>query len=181
VPVILFDMPAGEGHKSGIALRAIAQLGKLNPAPLADPAQASLIQAANYDEHLDLLAGCDLVIEAIAEKMEWKHELYRKVAAAIAPDAIFATNTSGLSINALAQALPEALRQRFCGVHFFNPPRYMHLVELIAAKETRAEILDQLETFLTTELGKGVVRALDTPNFIANRVGMFGMLATIKE
>ncbi len=181
VPVILFDLAAKEGNKNGIALRAIGQLSKLNPAPLADMEQAGLIQAANYEENLNLLLGCDLIIEAIAEKMEWKHELYRKVASFIAPDAIFATNTSGLSINALSHALQEDLKQRFCGVHFFNPPRYMHLVELIPVNETRAQILDQLECFLTTTLGKGVVRALDTPNFIANRVGMFAMLATIKE
>src|SRR5690606_37974963 len=99
----------------------------------------------------------------------------------IAPNAIFATNTSGLSVNALSQALPDDLKARFCGVHFFNPPRYMHLVELVPAAATRTDILDQLETFLTPTLGKGVVRALDTPNFIANRVGMFGMLATIRE
>ena len=181
VPVILFDLPAKEGHKNGIALRAIEQLRKLSPAPLADSEQAGLIQAANYEDHLSLLSQCDLVIEAIAEKTEWKHDLYRKVAPALAPHAIFATNTSGLSINALAKGLPTELKTRFCGVHFFNPPRYMHLVELIAAKETAADILDQLEEFLTTVLGKGIVRAMDTPNFIANRVGMFGMLATMKE
>ncbi len=181
VPVILFDLPAKEGPRNGIALRAIEQLRKLTPAPLADAEQAGLIEVANYEDHLDRLSQCELVIEAIAEKMEWKHELYRKVAPFIAPHALFVTNTSGLSINALAQGLPSELRQRFCGVHFFNPPRYMHLVELIPAKETRADMLDQLETFLTTTLGKGVVRALDTPNFIANRVGMFGMLATIRQ
>src|SRR5947209_2873913 len=85
--------------------------------------------------------------------------------AQIAAQAIFASNTSGLSINALAQACPARLRRRFCGVHFFNPPRYMHLVELIAQRATDRRLLDQLETFLTTTLGKGVVRAKDTPNF----------------
>jgi 3-hydroxyacyl-CoA dehydrogenase len=181
VPVILFDLPTKEGPKNGIVLRAIEQLKKLNPAPLADIDYADAIQAANYEDHLDLLSACDIVIEAIAEKIEWKQALYRKVEPFIAPHAIFVSNTSGLSINALAQDLPPDLKARFCGVHFFNPPRYMHLVELIAAKQTRADILDHLESFLTTTLGKGVVRALDTPNFIANRVGIFGILATIKE
>jgi len=181
VPVVLFDLPSQEGPKSGIVQRAIENLKKLNPAPLGDKDQANLIEAANYEEHLAMLEGCDLIIEAIAERMDWKHALYQKVAKHIAPNAIFASNTSGLSINALAEGFDADLKARFCGVHFFNPPRYMHLVELIATKTTRPEVLDQLETFLTTTLGKGVVRAKDTPNFITNRVGIFGMLAIIHE
>jgi 3-hydroxyacyl-CoA dehydrogenase len=181
VPVVLFDLPAKEGPKNGIVLRAIENLKKLNPAPLGDKDQASLIEVANYDDNLDVLKGCDLIIEAIAERMDWKHDLYKKVAPHIGPNAIFASNTSGLSITALSEGFDADLKSRFCGVHFFNPPRYMHLVELIPTASTKPEILDQLEVFLTTTLGKGVVRALDTPNFIANRVGIFGMLATIHE
>ncbi|HXF45761.1 MAG TPA: 3-hydroxyacyl-CoA dehydrogenase/enoyl-CoA hydratase family protein [Burkholderiaceae bacterium] len=182
VPVLLFDLPDTKSNdKNGIALRAIENLKKLSPAPLADKDDAAYIVAANYEQHLEWLRGCDLVIEAIAERMDWKHDLYRKVAPYLAPHAILASNTSGLSIGKLSEALPAALRSRFCGVHFFNPPRYMHLVELIATAATEPKILDDLETFLTSTLGKGVVRAKDTPNFIANRVGIFGMLATIKE
>ncbi|MET3133479.1 3-hydroxyacyl-CoA dehydrogenase [Oxalobacteraceae bacterium GrIS 1.11] len=181
VPVVLFDLPAKEGAKNGIVLRAIENLKKLSPAPFGNKDDAALIQVANYEDNLDLLAGCDLIIEAIAERMDWKHDLYKKVAPHIAPNAIFASNTSGLSINKLADGFDEELKARFCGVHFFNPPRYMHLVELIPTVATKPEILDQLEVFLTTTLGKGVVRAKDTPNFIANRVGVFGMLATIYE
>ncbi|MGH6624385.1 MAG: 3-hydroxyacyl-CoA dehydrogenase/enoyl-CoA hydratase family protein, partial [Burkholderiaceae bacterium] len=181
VPVVLFDLPSKEGPKNGIVLRAIDNLKKLSPAPLANKDDAQYIQAANYEEHLALLKDCDLVIEAIAERMDWKHDLYRKVASFIAPHAIFASNTSGLPIEKLAEAMEGELKSRFCGVHFFNPPRYMHLVELIATPATKPHILDDLETFLTSTLGKGVVRAKDTPNFIANRVGIFGMLATIKE
>ncbi|MFA7278668.1 MAG: 3-hydroxyacyl-CoA dehydrogenase/enoyl-CoA hydratase family protein [Sterolibacterium sp.] len=181
VPVVLFDLPSQEGSKNGIVQRAVENLKKLNPAPLGDKDQASLIEVANYEDHLDLLESCDLIIEAIAERMDWKHALYQKVAKHIAPNAIFASNTSGLSINALSDGFDAGLKARFCGVHFFNPPRYMHLVELIATTTTRPEVLDQLETFLTTTLGKGVVRAKDTPNFIANRVGIFGMLAIIHE
>jgi len=181
VPVILFDLPAKEGPKSGIAQCAIDNLKKLSPAPLGDADLAAAIVPANYDDHLELLGGCDLVIEAIAERMDWKHDLYKKVAPHIGANAIFASNTSGLAITALSEGFDAGLKERFCGVHFFNPPRYMHLVELIPTAATRPEILDQLETFLTTTLGKGVVRALDTPNFIANRVGIFGMLATIHE
>jgi 3-hydroxyacyl-CoA dehydrogenase len=181
VPVVLFDLPAREGPKNGIVTRAIDGLKKLKPAPLGIPEDAVLIEAANYDEHLDKLAECDLVIEAIAERMDWKLDLYKRIAGAIAPHAIVASNTSGLSITKLSEALPEEIKPRFCGIHFFNPPRYMYLVELIPTPTTRPEILDQLETFVTTNLGKGVVRAKDTPNFIANRVGIAGMLATIKE
>ena len=181
VPVVLFDLPAKEGPKNGIVLRAIENLKKLSPAPLGNKDHASLIEVANYEDNLELLKGCDLIIEAIAERMDWKHDLYKKVAPHIAPNAIFASNTSGLSITALSDGFDAELKARFCGVHFFNPPRYMHLVELIPTASTRPEILDQLEGFLTTTLGKGVVRAKDTPNFIANRVGIFGMLATIHE
>ena len=181
VPVVLFDLPAKEGPKNGIVLRAIENLKKLSPAPLGNKDDAALIEVANYEDNLDLLAGCDLIIEAIAERMDWKHDLYKKVAPHIAPKAIFASNTSGLSITALSEGFDAELKARFCGVHFFNPPRYMHLVELIPTAATRPEILDQLEGFLATTLGKGVVRAFDTPNFIANRVGIFGMLATIHE
>ena len=181
VPVILFDLPAREGPKNAIAERAVANLKKLSPAPLGLAQEAELIRCANYDDDLALLAGCDLVIEAIAERMDWKHELYRKVTAHLAPGALFATNTSGLSITRLGEGFDPQLRQRFCGVHFFNPPRYMPLVELIPTEHTRPEVLDQLESFLTTTLGKSVVRALDTPNFVANRVGVFSILAVIHE
>ena len=181
VPVILFDLPAKEGPKNGIVTKAIEGLKKLKPAPLGVPEDATLILAANYEEHMALLTGCDLIIEAIAERMDWKTDLYHKIAPFIAEGAIVASNTSGLSITQLSEALPEAIKPRFCGIHFFNPPRYMYLVELINTPTTQPQILDDLETFVTSGLGKGVVRAHDTPNFIANRVGIAGMLATMKQ
>ena len=181
VPVILFDLPAKEGPKNGIVTRAIEGLKKLKPAPLGVVTDAVLIQAANYEEHMGLLGECDLVIEAIAERMDWKLDLYTKIAPHLAPHAIVASNTSGLSITQLSAALPEAIKPRFCGIHFFNPPRYMMLVELINTPTTQPQILDDLEAFVTSTLGKGVVRAKDSPNFIANRVGIAGMLATMKE
>ena len=184
VPVVLFDLPAPAGQpgpKSAIAQKAIENLKKLKPAPLGLAAEAARIRAANYEDDLALLAECDLVIEAIAERLDWKHALYEKIAPHIAPHAILASNTSGLSITALSEPLPEALKPRFCGIHFFNPPRYMQLVELIPTPTTEARYLDQLETFATSTLGKGVVRAKDTPNFIANRVGIAGMLSTMRE
>lgn len=181
VPVILFDLAAKEGPKNGIVTRAVDNLKKLKPSPLGVAADADLIRAANYEEHMDLLRECDLVIEAIAERMDWKLDLYQKIAPFVAPHAIVASNTSGLSITKLSEALPEAIRPRFCGIHFFNPPRYMTLVELIATPTTEPAILDHLEVFVTSGLGKGVVRAKDTPNFIANRIGIAGMLSTMKE
>lgn len=181
VPVVLFDLPAKEGPKNGIVTKAIENLKKLKPSPLGVADDASLIGQANYEEHMEQLRECDLIIEAIAERMDWKLDLYKKIAPFVAPHAIVASNTSGLSITKLSEALPEEIKPRFCGIHFFNPPRYMYLVELIATPTTRPEILDQLESFVTSGLGKGVVRAKDTPNFIANRVGIAGMLGTMRE
>ncbi|WP_332777506.1 3-hydroxyacyl-CoA dehydrogenase/enoyl-CoA hydratase family protein [Polaromonas sp.] len=181
VPVVLFDLAAKEGPKNGIVIKAVEGLKKLKPAPLGVPEDAALIQHANYEEHMDVLKECDLIIEAIAERMDWKTDLYHKIAPFVAEGAIVASNTSGLSITKLSEALPESIKPRFCGIHFFNPPRYMTLVELINTPTTEPKVLDDLEAFVTSALGKGVIRAHDTPNFIANRVGIAGMLATIKE
>ena len=208
VPVVLFDLPdngtptlpasrgslppegagsalgrpgGGTGPKNGIVIKAIEGLKKLKPAPLGVPEDAALIQQANYEEHMEVLKECDLIIEAIAERMDWKTDLYHKIAPFIGDGAIVASNTSGLSITKLSEALPASIKPRFCGIHFFNPPRYMTLVELINTPTTEPKVLDDLEAFVTSGLGKGVIRANDTPNFIANRVGIAGMLATIKE
>lgn len=179
VDTVLFDLAAKEGGPNGIVLKAIANLGKLSPAPLASKALAEAIVPANYDQGLELLRGCDLIVEAIAERMDWKQDLYKKIAPFVPDHTVLASNTSGLGINKLAEVLPEQLRHRFCGVHFFNPPRYMHLAELIPAKTTDKAVLEGLETLLTTTLGKGVVYAKDTPNFIGNRIGVFSILATV--
>ena len=179
VDTVLFDLAAKDDDPNGIVLKAVANLGKLSPAPLAGKSLAEAIVPANYDSGLELLKGCDLVIEAIAERMDWKQGLYKKIAPFVPAHAVLASNTSGLGINALSDVLPEELRHRFCGVHFFNPPRYMHLAELIPARTTDKAVLEGLETFLTTQLGKGVVYAKDTPNFIGNRIGVFSILATI--
>ena len=153
VETLLFDLPAKDGPKSSVAIKAIDHLRKLKPSPLAYRSAEKSIIPANYDENLDWIKDCDLIIEAIAERMEWKLDLYHKIAPFLPARAVIASNTSGLSINALAEALPDELRHRFCGVHFFNPPRYMHLVEVIPAKTTDAAVLAGLEAFLTTTLG----------------------------
>ncbi len=179
VDTVLFDLAAKDGDPNGIVFKAIDNLKKLSPAPLADKLRAGAITPANYDRNLEWLKGCDLIIEAIAERLDWKRDLYAKIAPFVAPNAVLASNTSGLSINALADVLDKTLHHRFCGVHFFNPPRYMHLVEVIPCAKTDTSVLQGLEAFLTTTLGKGVVFAKDTPNFIGNRIGVFSMLATM--
>ncbi|SFE22867.1 3-hydroxyacyl-CoA dehydrogenase [Nitrosomonas sp. Nm166] len=179
IETLLFELPADADNPNANVIKAVEKLKKQEPAPLSVKAKATCIQAGNYDQNLELLKDCDLVIEAIAERMDWKRDLYVKVAPYLGEHTIFASNTSGLSINQLAEAFPEALRHRFCGIHFFNPPRYMHLVELIPCQVSDAAMLDHLEEFLVTYLGKGVIRAKDTPNFIANRIGVFSLLATM--
>ncbi len=179
VPVVLFDLAAKEGDPNGIVKKSLDGLKKLDPAPLASKERLAHIDAANYEQHLALLGECDLVIEAIAEKMEWKEDLYRKIAPHLKAGAIVASNTSGLSINKLSSTVPAEKRANFCGIHFFNPPRYMPLVEIIATTDSAPAMLDRLETWLVSRLGKSVVRAKDTPNFVANRIGVFSILAVM--
>lgn len=179
IETLLFDLPAKEGGHNGIVDIAIANLNKLKPTPLATSTTAAHLKACNYEDNLASLTSCDLVIEAIAERLDWKEALYKRISPFLTDKTILVSNTSGLSINELASVLPEKHRPRFCGVHFFNPPRYMHLAELIPARDTALELVDALEAWLTSHLGKGVVRAKDTPNFIANRLGVFSLLATL--
>lgn len=179
IETLLYDLPGKENPKNQIVDKAIANLGKLKPAPLATPVIATLLKARNYEEHLDELSSCDLIIEAIGERMDWKEDLYKRITPYLTRNSVLVSNTSGLSINGLCEVLPVEQRERFCGVHFFNPPRYMHLAELIPAQTTSVDLLDNLEAWLTSFLGKGVVRAKDTPNFIANRVGVFSLLTIL--
>ena len=179
VRVVLFDLPAKEGPKSANINKAIAAFRKQKPAPLADGQLAKQIVAANYDDDLALLENCDLIIEAIAEKMEWKKDLYDKIEPHVNDTTILASNTSGLSIESLATVLNPRLKKRFIGMHFFNPPRYMHLLEIIPSEDTDESVVTALEEFSVSTMGKGVVIAKDTPNFIGNRVGVFNLLAVM--
>lgn len=176
---LLFDLTAMQGGRSSIVERALHNLTKLSPTPLAHANAWQNIEACNYEDNLPKLRDCTLVIEAIAERMDWKVALYERIVPFLGDETILVSNTSGLSIHQLSLSLPQALRTRFCGVHFFNPPRYMHLTELIPAQDTSPDLLDALETWLTSMLGKGVIRAKDTPNFIANRIGVFSLLSTL--
>jgi 3-hydroxyacyl-CoA dehydrogenase len=179
IETLLFDLASKEGKPNALLDKAIANLGKLKPPPLATAHTASLLQPRNYEQNLTDLTSCDLVIEAIAERLDWKEDLYKRISPYLNPSCILVSNTSGLSINTLCSVLPEIHRKNFCGVHFFNPPRYMHLAELIPAKTTDQQLINHLEAWLTSYLGKGVIRAKDTPNFIANRIGVFSLLATL--
>ncbi|MEM7282780.1 MAG: 3-hydroxyacyl-CoA dehydrogenase/enoyl-CoA hydratase family protein [Pseudomonadota bacterium] len=179
IPTLLYELPPKDGKPNDLATAAIKRLGKLKPPPLGSKAVLADVQPANYDQHLDQLESCDLIIEAIAERLDFKKSLFDNIENHVNANAILATNTSGLSISELASVLPQDLATRFVGVHFFNPPRYMHLVELIPHTNTRADVVDGLETVLTRDVGKGVVRAKDTPNFIGNRIGVFSMLSAM--
>lgn len=174
--VFLFDLQEAGLNKADAAL---VRLRKMEPAAFAMPALSQYVHARNLEEDLPDLKKCDLVIEAIPEVLSLKQALYQKVIPFLGEQALLASNTSGLSIHALAQHLPEAVQPRFLGMHFFNPPRYLSLVELIAHDKTDPALLDQVESFLTSYLGKDVVRAQDTPGFIANRVGVFGLLMSL--
>lgn len=177
--VLLYDLAGSQANKSMLSEGAIKDLPKLSPAPFVLKDWVRFVQPCNYEQHLEQLSGCDLIIEAIAERIDWKHDLYEKIAPHIHANAILCTNTSGLSIELLAKSLPKNLQSRFCGVHFFNPPRYLPLVELIPGPKSNAAMLTALETFLVSRLGKNVVRAKDTPNFIGNRIGVFALLIAL--
>ena len=187
VPVVLLDMvPPGTAadaeaaakNKFGIA--ALDGLKKSKPAAFYTPDAARLIRVGNFDDDLGLIAECDWIVEAVAENLEIKRALLAKVQAQRRPGAIVTTNTSGLPVASIVEGMPEELRQHWFGTHFFNPPRYMRLVEVIATPETDAADVAAISQFCDQRLGKSVVRSNDTPNFIANRIGTFEMLNAIR-
>lgn len=177
--VLLFDLGSTASGSSMLAERAIAGLKKLAPSPLVNADWSRFVHAKNYEDHIQELSTCDLIIEAIAERVDWKQDLYQKISSHLHEKAILCTNTSGLSISELSKSLSKSLQTRFCGVHFFNPPRYLPLIELVPSPKISPELLDGLETFLVSRLGKNVVRAKDTPNFIGNRIGVFALLVAL--
>ncbi|PYS86037.1 MAG: 3-hydroxyacyl-CoA dehydrogenase, partial [Acidobacteria bacterium] len=154
---------------------------KLKPAPFMLADNAKLIKTGNFTDDISKLKECDLVIEAVVENLDIKHKLFAEVEKNLKPGAVIASNTSGIPIDSIAEPFSDDFKQHFVGVHFFNPPRYMKLVEVIPGTETSGEIACKISGFLDQRLGKGVVPAKDRPNFIANRVGTFGMMATVHE
>ena len=151
---------------------------KAKPAAFYDPDAARLVQTGNLEDHLDRLSECDLVIEAIIEDLGIKQKLFEKIAPKLKPDAILASNTSGLSIAKMSGVLPAQLRPQFLVLHFFNPVRYMRLLEIAPGPETRPELVERMASF-GEWLGKGIVYAKDTANFVANRIGVYAMMYTM--
>ena len=179
--VHLLDIPAPEeNNKNAIVEAAWSKALKLKPPILFTDKIARRVTLGNFDEHLDLLADVDWVIEAVVENLAIKQQLMARIEGVISDHAIVSTNTSGLPVNEIARGLPLSFKQRFLGTHFFNPPRYLKLLELIPAEDTDIDILVRLEWFARLYLGKGVVIAKDTPNFIANRIGICAIMLGIK-
>src|SRR5947207_10629154 len=153
---------------------------KAKPAAFFTSDLSSLITTGNFEDDLPKLQDCDLIIEAVVENLELKRSLFENVEQHRRPASVIASNTSGIPLKQLATGRSEDFRAHFLGIHFFNPPRYMHLVELIRTEWTRPEVSCSMFGFLDERLGKGVVVAKDRPNFIANRIGTFGAMVTIK-
>jgi 3-hydroxyacyl-CoA dehydrogenase len=180
--VSLLDMvpPDAGADRSRLARRALDTLKRLKPAPLHLPEHVEAIRIGNFEDDWKELKGADWVVEAVVEDLEVKRRLFARVAEVVPSRAVVSTNTSGLGISAMSAALPAALRPRFLGTHFFNPPRYLKLLETIPGPETDPAVLAAMEAFFDTVVGKTVVRAKDTPNFIANRIGSYGFGAALQ-
>jgi len=180
--VHLLDLPGPSGGpRNALAERALAQLPKAKPPALMSKQLLTRLSAGNFEDDLaSAIAASDLVIEAVVERLDLKLDLWGKVAAHARSDAVLATNTSGIPISAIAGGLPPAQRSQFLGLHFFNPPRWMHLLEVIPGPDTSAAVLTEAADFCDRALGKGIVVCRDTPNFIGNRIGIAEMLLTFR-
>ena len=174
VPSVLLDIVVpDQPNRNAAALKGLEGAVKAKPAAFYVETSAALIQPGNFEDDLGKLAGCDWVIEAVTENLDVKRTLWPKVIAAAKPDAILSTNTSGLPLAQIAEGWSGEARSRFLGTHFFNPPRYLHLLEVIPGPATDPAILAEVAAYGDRKLGKGVVLCKDTPNFIANRIGSF--------
>ncbi len=186
IPVVLLDMAPPDAAAGDMAARnrivagALEALKKARPAAFFDPALARLITTGNFEDDMRLIADCDWIIEAVAENLEIKRALLQRVASFRRGGAIVTTNTSGLPVGRIAAEMPEEFRRHWFGTHFFNPPRYMRLLEMIPAPETDKDLMAAVAHFGDLQLGKTIVAAKDTPNFIANRIGTFSMLNAIR-
>lgn len=167
--------------RNRIAQAGFEALTKTRPAAYMVPENARLITVGNFSDDMHRIGECDLVIEAVVENLDVKHKIFAEVEKHRKSGAVIATNTSGIPIKAIAEPFSDDLKAHFLGIHFFNPPRYMKLVEVIPTEWTSGELACKISGFLDRRLGKGVVPAKDRPNFIANRIGTFGMMATVHE
>ena len=179
VPCLLLDIvPDGEGERSRIASDAISGALKSRPASFMDPSSAALLTAGNIEDDLGALEDCDWIIEAVTENLQVKRDIYSRIASHRRPGSIVSSNTSGISLGLLVEGLDEDFRSSFLVTHFFNPPRYMYLLELVRGPDTSEEVFSTVRDFAEVRLGKGVVECKDTPNFIANRIGVLCMGAS---
>ncbi len=167
-------------YRNSLATNAIKNLANPKMPVLFDAAQADLITPGNIEDDLPKIADCDWVVEVISERLDLKQALFERVNQYRKPGSIVSTNTSGVSVTAIAEKMPLEFKQHFLGTHFFNPPRYMRLFEMIPLAETLPEVLDFMADYAENVLGKGVVVAKDTPNFIGNRIGVFSSASVIK-
>ena len=158
------------------AERGMKATQDIKPAAFYNKKSADMIKVMNYNDHLEKITECDWILEAISERIDWKKDLYAKITPYISDSAILTSNTSGIALSELSEDMNQDLKDRFFITHFFNPPRYMKLVELIYPDSVKKDALSSIEKILEDDLGKGVVHAKDTPNFIANRIGVFGMM-----
>ncbi len=184
IPVLLLDIAPREEDakdKNAIVKSLFEAAKKLKPAPFMLGDNAKLITLGNFDEDMPKLKDCDFVIEAVVERLDIKHKIFGEVEKHRKPGSIIASNTSGIPIESIAEPFSDDFKKHFMGIHFFNPPRYMKLVEVIPTKETDSTIACKVFGFLDQRLGKGVVPAKDRPNFIANRIGVFSIMATLNE
>jgi 3-hydroxyacyl-CoA dehydrogenase len=185
VPVLLLDIVPkdapkdGSGDRSVIAKGAIDKLLKADPAPLMSKAAAKLITPGNIEDNLDKLKDVDWIVEAVVEKLEIKQGLYRKLESHRKAGSIVSSNTSTIPLHTLMESESEALQSDFCITHFFNPPRYMRLLEVVGGPKTRPEAVQAVSDFGDRRLGKAIVPAKDTPGFVANRIGVFWMQAAV--
>jgi 3-hydroxyacyl-CoA dehydrogenase len=183
IPVELLDVPSDgtrPDERSALAARGVERAKKARPAAFMDLERAALIRIGNTEDDLQRLESCDLVIEAIIEQIAPKRELYARLERVVRSSAVVASNTSSIPIRTLAERRSEAFRRRFVGMHFFNPPRYLRLLEIIPTSETDDDALATARSFSERVLGKGVVLAKDAPGFIANRIGVYGMVHAIR-
>jgi 3-hydroxyacyl-CoA dehydrogenase len=178
-PVVLLDVP-GEPQRNGPAQAGVARALKAKPPQFMDPSRAALITLGNTADDLGLLAECDWIVEAIIEQAGPKRQLFEQLESIVKPTAVVSTNTSAIPIRSLVEARSDAFRRRFLGTHFFNPPRYLHLLEIIPTEKTAPEVVTGIRAFGERLLGKGVVIARDVPGFIANRLGIHGFLRAIR-
>lgn len=178
--VHLLDLPAPTGDKNALVEAAFQKALKLSPPICFSKKSMRRVSLGNFDDHWQQLAGVDWVVEAIVEQLSAKQALMERLESVVRPDAIISTNTSGLSIAAIVRGRSEGFRRRFLGTHFFNPPRYLKLLELIPTPDTDPQVLERLQWFGELHLGKGIAIAKDTPNFIANRIGLYATLSAVR-